>query len=315
MAGDGSDDALLARLNALRKSHISMDASPKLGAGDGPREQASDLHSRFTRLGSPGAAASGPKDDGATPHNDEDDKMLDELLQDLGPEEQWTMNQDEHHDVKSLAAEARKALDAVARDSQKREAKPEGEEEGDVGGQAEREEKAEEASEEKETEEIIAKVLAELELERTQAGNEQADDGESETKEAPADDGRGHSFELPSAPQDMPKPSDNNDADDVDAYLASRLSGLSLPTAPSFSPTKKPVRMAKSKLPKYTEEDIDSWCVICNDDAQVRCLGCDGDLYCTNCWNEGHRGPDAGLEERRHRCEQYEFKKKRSLAS
>lgn len=27
---------------------------------------------------------------------------------------------------------------------------------------------------------------------------------------------------------------------------------------------------------------------ICNKDAAVRCKGCDGDLYCRQCWAEGH---------------------------
>lgn len=315
MAGNDSDDALLARLNALRKSNISMDASPKLSVDKAEEEPASDLRSRFTRLSSPSAGTGGDEDDGSTSHNDEDDKMLDELLQDLGSEEQWTMNQDEQHDVKSLAAEARKALAVLSQESENAKSKLGNEQDPASTGQGEEEGEPEQPSEEKETDDIIAKVLAELDLERAHGGESQADDGDepAATEEASGEDNG--ALNLPSAPQDLPEPDDKSDAANIDEYLASRLSGLSLPAAPSFSPTKKPVKVTKSKLPKYTDEEIDSWCVICNDDAQVRCLGCDGDLYCTNCWNEGHRGPDAGLEERRHRCEQYEFKKKRSLAS
>jgi len=43
------------------------------------------------------------------------------------------------------------------------------------------------------------------------------------------------------------------------------------------------------------------WCVICNEDALVRCLGCGGDLYCTACYKEFHVGEDPN----EHRVEKF----------
>jgi len=43
------------------------------------------------------------------------------------------------------------------------------------------------------------------------------------------------------------------------------------------------------------------WCVICNEDALVRCFGCGGDLYCTACYKEFHVGEDPD----EHRVEKF----------
>lgn len=80
--------------------------------------------------------------------------------------------------------------------------------------------------------------------------------------------------------------------------------GLSLPDVPRFAPSQwhhaqDPKR--KKKPLSYSDRDIDSWCVICNEDATVKCLGCDGDLYCAECWHEGHMTREAGYEERGHK--------------
>ena len=37
------------------------------------------------------------------------------------------------------------------------------------------------------------------------------------------------------------------------------------------------------------EMDEMVWCVICNDDANVCCQGCDNDLYCADCFTEFHK--------------------------
>ena len=63
------------------------------------------------------------------------------------------------------------------------------------------------------------------------------------------------------------------------------------------------------------DEDADEWCIICCANAEVQCLGCEGDLYCQRCWTEGHRGVDAGYEERGHRCKGFERRKRKVLVA
>jgi hypothetical protein len=97
------------------------------------------------------------------------------------------------------------------------------------------------------------------------------------------------------------------------------LSALTLPTTPNSKPGSKPVSQSKPKAPDIPkDDDIENWCVICNEDATVRCLGCDGDLYCTECWKEGHLSADAALEDRKHKAVAFEKpdqkKKQQALA-
>ena len=47
------------------------------------------------------------------------------------------------------------------------------------------------------------------------------------------------------------------------------------------------------------------WCELCNEDAQLRCIGCDSDLFCRRCWKETHQ--DSELKQ--HRIENYNTKK------
>ncbi|KAL9623213.1 MAG: hypothetical protein Q9160_002528 [Pyrenula sp. 1 TL-2023] len=83
-------------------------------------------------------------------------------------------------------------------------------------------------------------------------------------------------------------------------------STLSLPSVPSSHPTSKPKPRPSQRPPppssSPTDNDPDTWCIICLTPASLRCLGCDGDLYCPRCWDEGHRGEAAGWEERGHRA-------------
>ncbi|KAK6541110.1 hypothetical protein TWF694_008484 [Orbilia ellipsospora] len=109
--------------------------------------------------------------------------------------------------------------------------------------------------------------------------------------------------------------------EDVDTELQKRfaaLEGLKLPAPPSdiptnslglpLAPTSKPGSKSKGKIEQKVDDlmdDIENWCCICNEDAIIKCLGCEGDLYCTECFNEGHRGKDAPLDMKRHKALAY----------
>ncbi|KAF4552624.1 Hypothetical protein D9617_9g024130 [Elsinoe fawcettii] len=352
------DNDLLARLNALKPSSVTLSNSTPLSAPtalstneDAPFTSSSttspdrtsnkkgedSLAARFAALNPSRATSLEPE---LTPHNEEDDRTLEELLQELGGE--WDVGAGEARDVEGLLREARDALpeeergvrEAVVEGNRKgvgevarrreeggdgrdgREVEGKGAEEGRVfdefHARVKEEEKEDDGrqdgEDERDAEDFIARVLAELELEgRDEAGGDQGKQSRDGEDSGDEHDGGGNGLELPSAPSELPTlPPEATALDDA---LSARFAslGLGLPDAPKFSPSKKPPQVIgtvkKSNLPVYTDEDIDSWCCICNEDATIKCMGCEGDLYCATCWNEGH-GVGPG-QERGHRAVEY----------
>lgn len=67
------------------------------------------------------------------------------------------------------------------------------------------------------------------------------------------------------------------------------------------------VRQLTRDLHQVQDEDEEElpWCGICNEDAELRCRDCDGDLFCQRCFVECHNEFDV-----KHRREAYSKKPK-----
>ena len=370
MSGPSSvDDDLLARLNALKKSSVSLDTAYNSSIAPKPTD---DLASRFARLGSPSPSSS-PRPSrttstnnvvapgapsylegvaqgvagGEVEFNEEDEKSLEELLGELngavGDRKEWDMTRKEQGDVGKLLQDMRTILPELQNDraqdahqrkhagkDKKGEALTDWENvefdvgAGSVGPQHEEDNEGSDGdggkkqTEVEEADDVIARIMAELEISKKYdppsppPPYSDHDPQPSSSKQSAENNADNASLSLPSAPTTL-KPTDSLDETQAleDAFTArlAALAGpktdsLGLPSAPSFAPSAKPPKV-QSNMQQKLDEEIDTWCIICNDDATLKCLGCEGDLYCRNCWMEGHRGESAGLEERRHRAVEF----------
>ncbi|KAI6717035.1 hypothetical protein JHW43_000501 [Diplocarpon mali] len=315
---------LSARLKSLRNGSLPSSSSPA------PESQPQQTSQRASEALFPATPDDDP--DPLREPFSTDDKTLDELLADLGPGDSWTLDPDDPSDVQKLLDEAHLGL---ARDGLEAKAEPESAGSGEAsegrakmpgtksitrgldmssfslgdgeGGEGDAELKGKGRGVEQESraaQDIVARILDQVNLER--AIGSKAEEGTG----IPARPGRGEEEEarglsLPSAPSTLPEPAGKKSLD-FEADIAARMAALGalstnalgLPSAPTFKPADKPAQGVVKKLP---DEEVDGWCLICQDDATVTCAGCDGDLYCANCWKEGHMGPNAGWEEKRHR--------------
>lgn len=260
-----SDDALLARLNALKQSPLTLSTAPPraadtvtpdalrdLGVSDDTAPQVDegqdpilDLAARFRRLNNSknsntGAAAAASGGGGGADGGAEEGKSLDELLRELGGEkEEWGVSRGEERDVGKLVREVRSVLpEATPTPAVKRGsgggaggAGPEGEGE----GEDEDEEVDQEALDEQEADEYIAQVLAGLDLDAKYGGF--GDDEEQEEGGAQADGGHKMSGEESPAKASVEDGGSNASGEGDDA---SAEPSFSLPAAPTDFPTPPP---------------------------------------------------------------------------
>jgi hypothetical protein len=251
---------------------------------------------------------------------DGNEQSIDDLLAELESNEQMKRNPDDPDDVAALLREAREALpppgqaDEFTGEDQtnSRKANDDPAEDGHDN------EKTEDQLDEAEADDYVQRILAELDYDRKHGIVNEEEDSDTAPPERPSGSKESSSqpnpspFDLPSTPNKVPQ---SQPPSYEDSELESRFSKLelSLPSTPTTAPASAKAKQkaadalakskAKPKAPTFTDEDIDSWCCICNEDGEVRCLGCEGDIYCQNCWREGHgNGPD---QEQGHRAVQF----------
>ncbi|KAK4691024.1 hypothetical protein P7C71_g5892, partial [Lecanoromycetidae sp. Uapishka_2] len=286
--GDEYDKVLLARLNNLKQSNISLKHSHiavdpvSAGQDDTPE----DLLARFQQLHRKRSFADGDPsltkasiDEGG---DEQPSPTVEELLADLSTEKQYKVGSEDLKEANKLLVEAKRALPDVETQAHfpdiKSSAAPTSEEPGQGADPARQDEYNEEA----EAAESLQHILDEIAFEKDQESSPVQESPRLSTARTAGPDSFA-SLVFPSIPEGLKPPP----------------SHLSLPSAPKDTPSTQGIK-GKARDSGYTDEQIDSWCVICCANAAVKCFGCDGDLYCWGCWREGHVGEDVGLEEKNH---------------
>ena len=293
--GDGSsagDENLLARLNALKQSQVALTSSPRLSTpsvADGADDTPEDLLARFQRIHR--RDVSDKPDNVKEPSTSFEEgrpssPTIEELLAELGCEENYIIDRTELEEAQTLMAKAKEVMPVET--EQAKETVPL-----DVvnnKGEDYNDHPQTELDEDAEAQEALQRILDEAESGPLV--------GEAAAPASGNDLTQGN---------DPPRPHNESLAPDSFSALQfpsipdSTFETLSLPSAPTSTPSLQKKAQAKP----HPDEEIGTWCVICCNDASVRCFGCDKDLYCWGCWREGHMGEDAGLEEKRHVWERY----------
>ncbi|KAI8245251.1 Abscission/NoCut checkpoint regulator [Colletotrichum sp. SAR 10_77] len=341
------EDALSARLRSLRntperevppppqQSHTSKAVGHETAA----RGEAASLSPAGPRGSHPAAAppqSQAPTDD-VDPFLETDDQTLEDLLsdEDLGSQEQWNF------DPKAESAKVNDLLEELSKASPAQHA-PDSTDDGNGGGKARDADDSDGEEMTKEVETLLSQALDDARLNTQpedvpdppskhqgaadEAGEDQQGDGDPgfslpsvpSTIAAPKsdkvhDDGSLPGLSLPSVPSGQPK------HEDLDNDLAARMAalgglgapsegGMGLPSVPTFQPADRAVKRLTSKA-GYTDEDADTWCTVCLEDATLQCLGCE-DVYCARCWHEMHVGPAAAFDDRTHKAVRFVKPKK-----
>ncbi|KAF5020947.1 hypothetical protein F66182_7028 [Fusarium sp. NRRL 66182] len=292
------EDALAARLKSLRERG---EASPT--PEHKPHESAKPTPAQIPpKNPSPKLQA---EDDDAIFQTD--DQTLEELLGDVEPGEGFQPEPDDAQ-VKALLEELANSIPQDEDGAKKRQ-----DDSDDSDGEAMN----------RDVDRVIARFRDEAEVEAALAKNKSPEPEPGSESEQEQETGKPSDMALPDVPSnlaDMPSSTRaaSADMDDITARLAALRApspedpSLALPSVPTSKPS-KPVSRLTSRT-NYTDDDVESWCTVCLEDATLRCPGCEDDVYCTRCWYEMHRGPQAGFDERRHKAVQFTKENKAKVA-
>ena len=284
------DEALLARLNAIKPSSVTLQSDANLLPHLAPESEdtPNDLIARFQKIHGKTTARQDFQEPGntLTPDDGPPSPTIEELLAAIGTEDDYNLDESDLKQADDLLAEARRALPLPEHTT-----RPDGQDENAsvTQTQPKQQPKFPEQDQEEEDAEAaasLAHILSESDHEEeAQPELPPMKTGSTEPSSAHKESSDSSAFlEFPTVPPD------------------STLNHFEMPSAPTNVPG---IAKERGKPGMATDEEIDSWCIICCSNATVRCLGCDNDLYCLSCWREGHTGDSAGLEERRHKWERW----------
>ncbi|VUC20738.1 unnamed protein product [Clonostachys rosea] len=319
------EDALASRLKALR-DQTSPSPSPSPSSQPPARDISFPSKPTKHRPEAPEKKDSFQADDDdveaafAT-----DDRTLEELLGDVGPDEpsEPPLEPDDAK-VKALLEELSQSIPQDESSESKKTHAAQGDSDDDSDGEKMT----------NEVDDVIARFRDEMEVEAALGSKDDDDQKDTSQERRDSSDegdnrqasGTAADLELPSVPQDLTAPDQvpnsdpsSNSLDDITARLSAlRASSASpsfnLPSVPTSKPAKEPNRLKSTT--KYTDDDMSSWCTVCLEDATLKCLGCDDDPYCVRCWREMHLGPTATFDDRDHKAVYFtrEGKKEKRVA-
>lgn len=327
------EDGLTDRLKNLRNQADAASPIPNLVDKVQPQAETGASGTGTPSQTTDGSIGPLPQaDDGTDPLLDTDDQTLEELLADLGSDEQWldeiaaevSRSKDEEHQRVTALLEEISRVPPEGSTAETRQSHVEDDDE-DSGDDSDGERMNQETSN------VLAQAEDEIEWDKANLSQEKPVKLHSPS-EFVAKPGKGNNstlFDLPAVPSELQEQSGldkpTGEEADFEAQIISRMAALKglggterslpsaptsqvdelgLPVAPTFAPGDRPVKGVYKRY-GYTDEDAKTWCTICLEDGAVRCSGCDDDIYCARCWKEMHLGPSAGYDERTHRWETY----------
>ena len=292
-----SDQALLARLHAIKPSTVSFekDASLLPPLISESEDTPDDLIARFQRIHGKQAVVQ-PLDNGLDGVGSKEEVVrsasptIEELLEEIGTDTEYKLDETELQNAEKLMAEARGAL---ARDDGER-MEPSSTTATSLDGAPSLSNTPVKYNQQTEDEEAAAAL--ERILDKSQFEDHYDEEQASPNPKATAIPPRHSSgpaadtfaaLQFPTVPEDV------------------SFDNLIIPSAPTDAPSDARRKKEGAKKQDAAINEVETWCIICCGNAAVRCFGCDKDLYCWGCWREGHMGESAGLEERQHVWERY----------